>query len=213
MKKLRNFLFLMAGAFLLFTCTQQDELISDDLSADELKCATPSDLNVIMLPFKATMTGEYMSIAFDSAECIDAGYGCFVVVDAEGQATHMGNISTTFEFCACGPDDEAIPGYDNKYEGGTYVVKAANGNILYLFSDGGSVVDGKLPEHPDYVVSYWRDTLTVIGGTGKFKNATGTVTTDDYNSSLDPYSHHQWNGTIILPKDNKKDHKRKRNKH
>ena len=131
-----------------------------------------------------------MSVDFDTPECIEAGYACHAVVDAEGQASHMGKIRTIFDFCACGPDDENIPGPDNKYAGGIYDIHAANGDILYLHSDGGSVVDGKLPEHPDYVISYWRDTLTVIGGTGKFKDSTGTIMTDDYNSSLDEYSHH-----------------------
>ncbi|MBP1668794.1 MAG: hypothetical protein H6Q21_1160, partial [Bacteroidetes bacterium] len=47
---------------------------------------------------------------------------------------------------------------------------------------------------------YWRDPFEILGGTGKFKGATGKGTTDDYNSSEDPYSHHHWTGTITLLK-------------
>ena len=37
-------------------------------------------------------------------------------------------------------------------------------------------------------------------GMGRFEGATGSGTNDDYNSDLDPYSHHHWTGTITLVK-------------
>jgi hypothetical protein len=49
---------------------------------------------------------------------------------------------------------------------------------------------GRLDYHPDYVNSYWKDPMIVLGATGRFAGATGTFMTDDYNSDLDPNSHH-----------------------
>jgi len=42
--------------------------------------------------------------------------------------------------------------------------------------------------------------FVILGGTGRFEGATGGGMTDDYNSSEDPYSHHQWVGKITLVK-------------
>jgi hypothetical protein len=42
--------------------------------------------------------------------------------------------------------------------------------------------------------------MIVMGGTGSFEGATGTIMSDDYNSSEDPYSHHHWKGTITMVK-------------
>ncbi len=57
-----------------------------------------------------------------------------------------------------------------------------------------------MEDHPDHVVSYWRDPYKILGGTGKFEGATGEGMTDDYNSSEDQNSHHHWKGTMTLLK-------------
>jgi hypothetical protein len=112
----------------------------------------------------------------------------------------LGKVSIKFDFCACGPDDPSIPGSDSKYAGGNSELIAANGDILYLYSEGGTVIDGRTDQHPEYVTSYWKDQFTVTGGTGKFEGAPGILVEDDYNSSLDEYSHHHWIGTLTLVK-------------
>ena len=76
---------------------------------------------------------------------------------------------------------------------------AANGDILYISGEG-FVIDGRLDDHPEYVISYWRDPFVILGGTGRFEGATGEGWTDDYNSSEDPNSHHNWTGTITMVK-------------
>ena len=62
------------------------------------------------------------------------------------------------------------------------------------------VITGRLEDHPDYVVSYWRDPFEILGGTGRFEGAFGGGMTDDYNSSEDTNSHHHWKGTITMKK-------------
>jgi hypothetical protein len=61
-------------------------------------------------------------------------------------------------------------------------------------------MEGRLSDRPSYVIEYWRDPFVILGGTGRFEGATGGGMTDDYNSALDPYSHHHWNGTITMVK-------------
>ena len=59
-------------------------------------------------------------------------------------------------------------------------------------------MEGKTDVHPAFVTSYWKGDFEILGGTGKYEGATGRGKTDDYNSSKDPNSHHNWNGTIHL---------------
>ena len=59
---------------------------------------------------------------------------------------------------------------------------------------------GRLDDHPEYVTSWWKDPWEITGGTGRFEGATGSGYTDDYNSAIDPYSHHRWTGTITMLK-------------
>ncbi len=140
--------------------------------------------------FEARFTGEYVEIITDRArmEC-DQEYECRVIVTFTGTATHIGDISGRFSFCACGPDGQYAPTE-------SYFV-ASEGDTLF-FSCQGRVIEGRLPTHPEFVTSYWKDPFVLIGGTGKFEGATGGGTTDDYNSSEDPNSHHHWKGTITL---------------
>ena len=64
----------------------------------------------------------------------------------------------------------------------------------------GAVLPGRLDDHPEEVVSYWRDPFVILGGTGRFEDASGGGMTDDYNSSEDNNSHHHWVGTITMKK-------------
>jgi hypothetical protein len=50
--------------------------------------------------------------------------------------------------------------------------------------------------------NFAKDPFKILGKTGRFKGASGSGMTDDYNSDLDPYSHHHWKGTITLVKGN-----------
>jgi hypothetical protein len=143
----------------------------------------------VTLPFKADFIGNYTFVGEDATKCDPTSY-YRVIVDGKGKATHLGNSIVHFDFCC---DFES-------YYGQTYAyIIAANGDTLFMSCEG-RVIDGRLEDHPSYVTSYWRDPFVFLGGTGRFKGASGGGMTDDYNSSEDPYSHHHWVGTLKLVK-------------
>ena len=192
MKILIKLLIVVLAVSLFAGCDKTGGLFED---SPELKSA---DVEVT-LPFKADFLGEYSNVIYPDPEC-GPTYYCRVFVDYEGTATHLGKIYGSFEFCACGPDDPAVEGQDNQYAGGETTFTAANGDKLFLMTEGSTVVQGKRPDHPEYVTSWWQDNWVITGGTGRFEGASGSGTSDDYNSSEDPNSHHHWVGTITLVK-------------
>jgi hypothetical protein len=193
MKTLVKLFFILLSMSLLMGCSKTDEFFED---SPELKKAKV----MVKVPFKADFLGEYTSVTFNpDAECGEPFF-CRVIVDYEGTATHLGKMYGTFEFCACGPADPDIEAPNNIYAGGETIFTAANGDMLFLVSEGSTVVQGKRPDHPEHVISWWQDNWVITGGTGRFEGATGSGTTDDYNSSLDPNSHHHWTGTITMIK-------------
>lgn len=120
-----------------------------------------------------------------------------VFVEGEGTGTHVGHSMIHFDFCVTPyftPDGQLDHGdYGNS---DAYIV-AANGDLLFVSVEG-TVYPGRLDDHPEHVVSYWRDPFVITGGTGRFEGATGGGMTNDYNSSEDSNSHHHWEGTINL---------------
>ena len=148
--------------------------------------------NTTTIPFEANFTGEYAQVLTgDDVKGCPEGFECHVTVNFEGTAKELGKIEGTFNFCACGPEGEYAPT-------DSYLV-SEDGDSLF-FSCSGKVINGRLPGHPEFVTSYWRDPFVFEGGTGRFEGATGGGTTDDYNSSQDPNSHHHWTGKITLKK-------------
>lgn len=180
---------------LLTSCNKDEATSCDD---DLLKSAQPV---TVTLPFDATFLGTYVDESYPGDEnyTCDLLYECHVVVDVVGTATHMGKITGTFDFCACGPDDPDIPGLDWQYAPTETALMAANGDIL-IVTCSGSVIAGHADDQPDYINSYWRDEFLILGGTGRFEGATGGGMTDDFNSDLDNHSHHHWTGSITLIK-------------
>jgi len=144
----------------------------------------------VTLPFTCDYIGNYTSVAVDEEKC-----GSYpemrVIVDGSGTGTYVGESTIHFDFCCNW--ETGYYGYGKTYA----YIEAEDGDILYVTCSG-QVIDGKLDDHPDYVTSYWRDPFKILGGTGRFKGATGGGMTDDFNSSEDPYSHHHWKGTINL---------------
>ena len=187
MKTMRKLLFFIAGIGLLVACSKSDHFWGDE----PLGRTTDPEAVMVTMPFKVDYLGNYTSME------VTDGCGVYpamrVVVDGTGTGTHVGNSTVHFDFC-CNLET-GVYGFGVPTE---YIV-AANGDILYISCEG-QVMGGRLPEHPDYVNSYWKDPFVILGGTGRFKGATGGGMTDDYNSDLDPYSHHHWTGTITMVK-------------
>ncbi len=201
MKTLKKVIIFITGICLLIACSKSDSFLDDKSFGNVFKNGKAQPV-MVTLPFEARLVGTYVGFYSPGDEeytCEEPFY-CRVIVDAAGNATHMGKISAHFDFCACGPDDENIPGQDGKYGPTNVNFIAANGDILFL-NCGGSVVVGRLPDHPEDVNSYWRDPFVIIGGTGRFAGATGGGMTDDYNrDSFPANSFHHWKGKITLLK-------------
>jgi len=197
MKALLKILFLMAVISLVAGCNKTDEFVIDD--SVELKSAQPQKVTV---PFEANLLGEIASIDWEAQECIEEGYFVRVIVETTGNATHMGNVSLTFNFCSGGAPDPNIEGSKYTYAGSTADLIAANGDVLYLSFDDGIVMNGRTDEHPDDVYEYWRTPVSVLGGTGRFEGATGDLSSDDYVTT-DDQTHHRFYGKITLLKGKK----------
>ena len=188
----------MAVVSLFFACSESGNFYDNEMpdpiteNGDENARRMGHDEPVMVtVPFKANFIGDYAGFLIGpDAEC-GAPFNCRVFVDFEGNGTHLGNFTGSFEFCACGPEGEYGPTISSMI--------AANGDILYVSCEG-RVIPGREEDHPDHVTSYWRDPFVILGGTGRFEGATGGGMTDDYNSSEDPNSHHHWTGSITMVK-------------
>lgn len=201
--KLINPLFLLGIVLFLFSgCSDKTDIMGTD--TDSLIDARGADVEVTV-PFKITYTGEYLNNAPNPDKC-GAVFAddemtipiINVVVEGWGHGTHVGNSTIHFDFCGVPDFSTGEFAYGDPYPVDAYII-AANGDMLYL-TVSGTVYPGRLDDHPEYVTSYWRDPFEILGGTGKFEDASGGGMTDDYNSSEDPYSHHNWEGTITMKK-------------
>lgn len=202
MKNSKPLLLVLACLTMLSTCTKSDIDLEDgslntldDAALTTLKKGTDKSV-FVTVPFKAEFLGDYIYVGPDNEEATGLPPKCElvrVIVDFEGNGTHLGKFTGNFDFCV-GPE-----GYGQT---DAYMV-AANGDRL-MISISGNVIQGRLDDHPEYVTSYWRDPFVILGGTGRFEGATGGGISDDYNSSLDPNSHHNWNGTITMKKGKRK---------
>jgi hypothetical protein len=195
MKRLLKPLFFVACLGLFITCDKSEEIFGE-LSDAELKSGKS---HTVTVPFKADFLGEYTKIIPGPLAGCEDGYGAQVTVDFKGNATHLGEMYGSFKFCALGPENPDAQTPNRTYAPSDSYMVAANGDILFV-TISGQVVTGRADDHPDYVVSYFRDPFVILGGTGRFEGATGGGWSDDYNSNLDPNSHHHWTGEITLVK-------------
>lgn len=161
-----------------------------------LTCNRQKAPNTVDVPFSAEALGEYKYVGPDTIpdpKCTDPLTAWRAIVEATGTGTPIGKFTVHFDFCG-----DTVGHYGNGY---VYIV-AENGDTLFL-DVSGQVLDGRLDEHPEFVTSYWKDTFQITGGTGKYQGATATLVSDDYNSSEDPYSHHNWTGILTLVEEKK----------
>jgi hypothetical protein len=195
MKRVIKSLFFLAFVYLFVTCSESEQIIPK-LDDEAFK---KSEVKTVTVPFKASFMGTYRE---SNVEECDPSFNCKAGVDYEGNGTHLGKFTGSFDFCACGgPNPEHPMGF--AYEGSGTVMIAANGDELWVdFPDGG-FVNMTQPEdnQPEYVASWWKDPFVITGGTGRFEGATGGGMTDDYNHYDYPTnSFHNWTGTISLVK-------------
>ena len=146
MKTLVKIFFIMAIFSLTTGCNNTGNKTSDE--SVELKSAQSHTVN---MGFEANLLGELVSFDTEDTDCTDEGYMGRVIVKATGNVPHMGKVSATFDFCAVGAENPDLPTPNSTYGGFILEVTAANGDVLYLSSDGGAVITGRLDRHPDHV--------------------------------------------------------------
>jgi hypothetical protein len=199
MKSVKILLLFMAVFGLMMSCEKAEEAIlpEEGITQGNLKCA-PGDNHhgpgkprpkMVTLPFRADFQGSYVGME-PSSLCGEDSW-LMITNEGGGKGTFLGNFKHHFEFCC-----DVVTGiYPGNYMKAYFV--AANGDSLFV-ACGGQVIEGRAEDQPEFVVSYFRDPFVILGGTGRFKGATGKGKCDDYNSSLDPYSHHHWTGVITM---------------
>lgn len=186
----------MAVVSLIAGCNKTDEF-TDDETVDLKKAQVE-----ITVPFEVNLLGEIINIDFEAPECIDEGYAVRAIVETTGNATHMGKVTLTFNFCSGGAPNPDLENSKYTYAGSNADLIAANGDILFLSFDDGVVMDGRKDEHPDDVYEYWETPICVVGGTGRFEGAKGELSSDDYVTT-DDVTHHRFYGEITLIKGKK----------
>ncbi len=185
MKALKLLFLLFAVICMVLTCGKTDR----NLKGDNLK---KGKVKMVTLPFEADFTGTYIYVGPDTLpdhKCGEPLSAWRAIVDCKGTGVPIGELTAHFDFCG---DAESHYGNNHAY-------MFAGGDTLFV-ACAGQVIDGRLEDHPACVTSYWRDPFTILGGTGQYYGASGSGMTDDYNSDLDPFSHHHWTGTITLVK-------------
>jgi len=203
MKNLLKILFAAACAILLVTCSKSDRF-GDDMSVAGLKYRQPLRIKgkpvMVTLPFDVHYLSSLVSMDPD-ARCGDPPY-YRIINEGPGNGTVVGKSFIHFDFCF--NIDNYVYGNDKSSVNGKYFmyIVAANRDSLYI-SVAGKVILGRLPYMPSYVIDYFKDPFEILGGTGRFKGATGSGMTDDYDSSLDPRTYHHWVGTITMVKGKK----------
>lgn len=212
---MKNTITFLVSAFCILLCLACTENTLDIEPSNDQKSETALDLKkanaqkMVTVPFKINFVGNYMEGTGPNSMCGDCpvdeegrpiGPECwgFVINSGSGTGTHLGKFTHHFEFC-CELISGIYPGPSNHMD--AYFV-SANKDTLFVRC-AGQVINGRLSDHPEHVVSYFKDPFEILGGTGRFEDATGCGTTNDYNSSEDPYSHHNWTGTITFKKGKK----------
>jgi len=192
MKKMIRLLFVISGIYLLFSCSKSDHFWGDDSLGNTMK-GRHSERMEVTVPFNIHFIGNYMPTTGVDLEMCGEYPMIRVFNEGGGTGTHLGKFTHFFDFCCNNVTGEYPAGHMVAY------FVAADGDTLNV-ACAGHVIEGRAEDHPEYVISYFRDPCVILGGTGRFKGATGSGKTDDYNSSRDPYSHHHWTGTITLVK-------------
>jgi len=187
-------IFIFSG--LLAGCEKTDAFTDDE--TPELKKAQVE----VTVPFEVNLLGEIADLIFDDPECLEGGFPVRAVVETSGNATHMGKVTLTFNFCTGGAPDPAIPNSVYTFAASSFELTGANGDKLFLYNEGGAGILGT-NEHPDYVTDYWKSVAVITGGTGRFEGASGELQMDDYCTSVDDYTRHHWTGEITLIKGKK----------
>jgi hypothetical protein len=190
MKKL-NYVLLLSFVFLLFAGCSKLEIQPDPLNSGD-ESALKSAKTSVTMGFNIVFTGTYDFADLDPICVCDDVPMVRIINTGEGTGSHFGKLTHYFDFCV---------GVGSSYPNCHMVAYFEDENGDRLFVEvAGWVLGGRVPGMPNFATSYFKDPFEIIGGTGRFEDATGSGITNDYNSSKDPYSHHHWTGKITMVK-------------
>jgi hypothetical protein len=102
------------------------------------------------VPFKGRSSGVATTVGFDPVAGI-----AYIHVEGQGQATHLGHFTQTGDAAA-----DVVTGNAR----GTWTLTAANGDMLFLEFEAKPVINS----------TQGVATFTVVGGTGRFQEASGS---------------------------------------
>lgn len=147
MKKLKFFAPILIILMMLTAC-QQENIFEDQIDL------IPGESEVELrsqnpVPFHASFTSTVVSILPNPEECGEDSPALHLVQSVSGNATHMGNISGSVTSCVI----PLVIIFNGKV-----TLIAANGDELFFEQTGPGA-------------------LEIIGGTGRFDEASGSVTT------------------------------------
>lgn len=138
----------------------------------------------ITKPFKATFFTILKGFEEDKGGCV-APHNVLNTQEGNGTATYIGNFTTALTFCV----DPTTFEYINAK--GSFV--AENGDEIFVAGKGQILPSTKA----GYDLEFFDD-IEITGGTGKFKLATGHLTTESYVNLTTQQTDHVWTGTITL---------------
>lgn len=194
MKKLKKVLIAVACICMLAACSKSEEFSTDNLSGNNLKKAKTEPKSV-MVPFKAHFS------VWDHSDYTDNSCGdypnFFLTMLGNGNATHLGLLTTTMTFC-CNIETGV---YQNSL--GNFV--AANGDVIFFEIPIGYIIPNE-GYNSEFYQTMFNDPMIITGGTGRFKDVSGNLMTNAYVHNGDGTDADQWRtdffstGTLILPK-------------
>lgn len=137
--------------------------------------------------FEATFFTNTVSIEIDSTDstrCTPPHLGVNTQ-KGEGSSTEMSQFDIDLSFCVFPVDFTYI-----KTEGS--FVDSSTGEEIFFEGSGQIIV----PSSRSGYDGEFKDSFTITGGTGKFKGATGKLTTDSYANFTTGRTDHVWSGEI-----------------
>ncbi|WP_370480025.1 hypothetical protein [Tamlana flava] len=179
----------LLSLFLYTSCEDTTDEFNSEQNLFEENNLTSKSTNKKELPFKATFT-VWRAEAPGSQPC-DAGFSETMIMKGNGEMTHLGQLQELFmRFCSAPTPEVIFPVNYSFIETGKFV--AANGDELHCIIESGQIWPYS-GDNPLYQL-YFNDDILFIGGTGRFKGASGWAKTNAYvhpgttdNEGEDPF--------------------------
>jgi hypothetical protein len=183
MKILKRILFFIADICLIIACSKSDHFWGDEPLGNTMKGDNGKPIEVTV-PFKTEFIYIYKSLNDEVPPC-SAETPTRVIADGFGTATHLGKFTTHADFCV----SMTAPGFEVPFT--SFI--STNGDELWLTTWCESA------DEP------WNAPFLFIGGTGRFKGASGKGFYKGYNypdddSPVGLACHAIFEGTLIMVK-------------